>query len=180
MDTPPAPIYLIGMPASGKSTLGLALARILGRQFIDLDIYIQGRYARSIPDMFATWGEEHFRRLEHAMLLETSQTTGTVIACGGGTPCHHQGIHIMNSTGTTVWLDTPPPRLLHRLTHTRNPRPALQGLSPQQIQQYITDTLTRRTPVYRLARHTIDGSWLETKDSIHNTALRLIKTLNLS
>ena len=62
------PIFLIGYMASGKTTLGRALARATGRRFIDLDFYIEQRYRMKVPEIFSRHGEAEFRRMESAML----------------------------------------------------------------------------------------------------------------
>lgn len=81
------PIFIIGMPASGKTTFGRALARRLGREFIDLDFCITQRFRASVAEIFARDGEEAFRRREAAMLREVGEMEDVVVACGGGTPC---------------------------------------------------------------------------------------------
>ena len=65
--------------ASGKTTLGRALARLLGREFIDLDFYISQRFHKSIPELFKEYGEEGFRDIEAAMLREAGEFEGTVM-----------------------------------------------------------------------------------------------------
>jgi len=78
------PIFIIGMPASGKTTFGRALARRLGREFIDLDFCITQRFRASVAEIFARDGEEAFRRREAAMLREVGEMEDVVVACGGG------------------------------------------------------------------------------------------------
>ncbi|MDE5924843.1 MAG: shikimate kinase, partial [Muribaculaceae bacterium] len=63
-------IFLIGYMASGKTTLGRALAARMGRPFIDLDFYIEQRYRKSVADIFAAEGETRFREIEREMLRE--------------------------------------------------------------------------------------------------------------
>ena len=82
----PAPtrIILIGFMGSGKTTIGRALAERLGRTFADLDEAIAARAQRSIPDIFATAGEQAFRSLETAALTAALQQSNIVLALGGG------------------------------------------------------------------------------------------------
>lgn len=80
-------IFLIGYMASGKTTLGRALARELGFRFIDLDFYIEQRFRHRIPELFAHNGEAGFRDIEGRMLRESGEFCDTVVSCGGGTPC---------------------------------------------------------------------------------------------
>ena len=78
------PIFLIGYMGSGKTTLGRALGRRLGLQFIDLDLYIESRYMRTISQLFAERGEYKFRSIEREMLHEVAEMEDVVVACGGG------------------------------------------------------------------------------------------------
>lgn len=77
-------IALIGMPSSGKSTLGRALAERLGKRFVDLDEEIVKADGRSIPDIFAAEGEAGFRKLEAAQTARFARENRQVISCGGG------------------------------------------------------------------------------------------------
>ena len=126
------PIFIIGYMACGKTTLGRALARRLGREFIDLDFYIEQRFRRSISQIFATDGEEAFRSAEHAMLAEVGEMQDVVIACGGGTPCFHGNMDFMLSRGTVIYLDTSVDRIVERLTRNRSRRPLMAGKDPSQ------------------------------------------------
>lgn len=79
-------IVLIGMPGSGKSTIGRETAKKLGMPFVDLDSAIAEKSGKSIPEIFADEGEAGFRKLEAEVTAEISKTGGRVIAAGGGTP----------------------------------------------------------------------------------------------
>lgn len=79
-------IVLIGMPGSGKSTLGKALAELTGRDFVDTDEMVIERTGRSIPTIFAEDGEKCFRQIERDCLAEVTKERGLVIATGGGAP----------------------------------------------------------------------------------------------
>ena len=68
-------IFLIGFMGSGKTTLGKALSRQLGIDFIDLDLYIEARYHKTIREIFAESGEERFRQIEKSLLHETDANT---------------------------------------------------------------------------------------------------------
>ena len=79
-------IVLTGMPGSGKTSIGLALAEKLGREFFDSDDIIVSRAGMSIPDIFSRFGEAHFRSLEREIIAELGAKSGVVIATGGGVP----------------------------------------------------------------------------------------------
>ena len=118
-------IFLTGYMGAGKTTLGKAFAREQGLSFIDLDWYIEGRYHKSIPQLFAERGEEGFRTLERNMLHEAGEFEDVVISTGGGTPCFFDNMDYMNSHGQTVFLDVCPDVLFRRL---RALRPGLRVL----------------------------------------------------
>lgn len=79
-------IILTGMPGSGKTSIGQALAEKLGREFFDSDDVIVSRAGMSIPDIFSRFGEEHFRSLEREVISELGAKSGVIIATGGGVP----------------------------------------------------------------------------------------------
>ena len=97
-------IFLIGFMGSGKTTLGKALSRQLGIDFIDLDLYIEARYHKTIREIFAESGEERFRQIEKSLLHEVADFENVIIAAGGGTPCFFDNIDYMNAHGTCIYL----------------------------------------------------------------------------
>lgn len=173
------PIFLIGYMGCGKSTLGRALGRMTSLEFIDLDNYIEARFHKSIRDIFAAEGEARFRDLERRMLDEVSQFENVVIACGGGTPCFGDNMELINSRGTSVFLDTSFPKLLSRLKRGRHKRPLIAGKTDEELEQFIADALATRLPYYSKARMTFKGDLLENETEIENTASRFIAALSL-
>ena len=109
-------IYLIGLPGSGKTTLGKPLAAYLRYRFIDLDREIIQQENKTIPEIFSTSGEAYFREVESALLKKwASSPDPFVMGTGGGAPCFHNGIDIINSSGTSVFLNAPLHALVDRL-----------------------------------------------------------------
>lgn len=172
------PIFIIGYMASGKTTLGRALARRLGREFIDLDFYIEQRFRRTISRIFADDGEAAFRRMETAMLREVGEMGDVVIACGGGTPCQGDNMDYMLHAGRVIFLDTSTDRIVERLTANRSRRPLLADKSEAQLRQAVADGLAARLPVYHRAHLTHDGSLLESKSQIEATLDSLLPHLS--
>ena len=111
-------IFLTGYMGAGKTTLGKAFARRMELEFIDLDWYIEERFHRSIPQLFAERGEEGFRLLERNMLHEAGEFENVVISVGGGTPCFFDNMDYMNRQGMTVFLDVNIDVLFRRLPLT--------------------------------------------------------------
>ena len=89
------PVFLIGYMGCGKTTLGEELARQMQLRYIDLDDFIEAKCGMSIVEIFDEMGENRFRELETAALLEVATMTGVIIGCGGGTPCHGDNMSLM-------------------------------------------------------------------------------------
>lgn len=160
--------------ASGKTTFGRALAKRLGRDFIDLDFYIEQRFRKPISRIFAEEGEEGFRRKESAMLREAGEFDNTVIACGGGTPCFNENSEYMKSRGMTVFLDTTVDCIVRRLLINNSRRPLMAGRSEVEIRRQTEDTLARRMEHYRKADIQFEGDELENAKEINRSVERFI------
>lgn len=165
-------LFLVGFMASGKTTLGRALAEDLGISFIDTDNYLERRYRQTIPQLFATRGEEAFRQLERTILHEVADFEDVVIATGGGTPCHFDNMDYMNANGTTVHLLCPPDVILTRLRISRTPRPLVAGKTDEELRTYIADTLAARDPFYTRAHYTFPSHQLEDRAQIAASVAR--------
>lgn len=168
------PIFLIGYMGCGKTTLGRAVGRAGGLQFIDLDCYIENRFHSTIADLFASRGEDGFRRLERAMLEEVASFEDTLVACGGGTPCFFDNMELMNSSGTTIWLDTPRDRIFERLLRNRSRRPLLADKSGEELREFIDSAMDAREPYYSRAHARFSGLALEDRDQIATTTSEFI------
>ena len=151
-------ILLIGLPGSGKSTLGKKLARQLCLPFLDLDTIIEQTTEQTIRAIFAQRGEEAFRKLEQQALHQvTEQQEAFVVATGGGTPCFYDNMKYMNRQGTTVFLDVPIATIVQRMQGAQvADRPLLRELDQNQLVQEYTAKFEKRLPVYRQAHVTID------------------------
>ncbi|MBQ0030331.1 MAG: shikimate kinase [Paludibacteraceae bacterium] len=149
-------IFLVGFMASGKTTSGKRIAEKFNLDFIDLDVYIENRFRRTVSQIFAERGEEGFRKIEHNMLEEVAQFEDVVIAAGGGTPCFFDNMQIMNDNGETVYLKGTPEMLCSNLTiNGTAKRPLVAGKSKEELIAFISETLAKREPFYAQAKHTI-------------------------
>ena len=118
-------ITLIGMPASGKSTVGVILAKILGMNFIDTDLVIQQRENALLSDIIKDRGVDGFLEAEEAAILSVDQTN-TVIATGGSAVYSEAGMKHLKSLGKVIYLKVEKEDLFGRLHHIRQRGVVLQ------------------------------------------------------
>lgn len=145
-------IYLVGFMASGKTTLGGQLAKLLGMHYIDMDEYVEQQTGKTIRQIFVTQGEEHFRKLENEILLELINKDGLVVATGGGSPCFYNNMEAMNAKGITVYIKVSVTELVNRLADSKIDRPLLWGKSVDELTAYINEMLRLRDPFYSTAK----------------------------
>lgn len=100
-------IVLIGMPASGKTTVGNILAEKMDREIIDTDELISMRVGKSIPVIFSEYGEEYFRRIESEIIEEVSSKTGVIISTGGGAVLNENNVNALRKNGRIYFIDRP-------------------------------------------------------------------------
>jgi shikimate kinase len=149
-------IYLIGMPGSGKSTLGKQLAHALSSPFIDLDHEIEKHEQKSVSEIFAQSGEDHFRQVESKLLHEfAASPENFVMATGGGAPCFFKGIDVINETGVSVFLNVSIQTLVKH-TSNRSTRPLLQNSSDAELEKKLSAIRESRLPIYQQARITLE------------------------
>ncbi|NNN06626.1 MAG: shikimate kinase [Elusimicrobia bacterium] len=120
-------VYLTGFMGTGKSTVGPALARKLGRPFADLDALIVKVEKMSVAEIFARKGEETFRQSERSALARAERRGGIVIALGGGTLLDARSRALVERSGTLVRLTCARRELARRLRPLRATRPKLAG-----------------------------------------------------
>lgn len=105
-------IVLIGMPSSGKTTVGRILAEKCGKQLADTDEYIVRKIGMPISDFFAKHGEAEFRKIEKETVAELSATGGRIIATGGGAVLDPENVRALKQNGVLVFLDRRPENLV--------------------------------------------------------------------
>ena len=97
-------IVLIGMPASGKSTIGKLLSKKINYEYYDADKYLERKENIKISTLFSEKGEEYFRNLETKYLRELSQKNGIIISTGGGAVKREENMKILKEKGIVVFL----------------------------------------------------------------------------
>lgn len=151
-------LYLIGLPGSGKTTIGRRLAAHYGWEFRDLDVDIVAQAGRTIPEIFAAEGEAGFRQHEANALRAVAARPGPplVLATGGGTPCFHDNLGVLRATGFALWLDVPLPELVRRLVRASSTRPLLAATAAHETPEtalfdQLNRTLAARQQFYSQA-----------------------------
>ena len=145
-------IFLIGFMGSGKTYWGRKWADISGLDFVDLDEIVEKEEGRTIADIFAKDGEEHFRNLETNALKKITVKEKVIVACGGGTPCFNDNISWMNKNGISVYLQSSPERILKRLESEKEKRPLIKNQRAEELLFYITEKIKEREIFYKQAK----------------------------
>ena len=138
------PIFLVGMMGAGKTTIGRGLARMLGRDFLDLDHEIEARCGVRVAHIFDIEGEEGFRRRECSVLKACCDQPNLVLATGGGAVLAPENRSILKTRGVVIYLRATPEALYSRVARDRS-RPLLRTPDPQ---ARIRELLLAREPLY--------------------------------
>ncbi|MBI3218228.1 MAG: shikimate kinase [Bacteroidetes bacterium] len=152
-------IFLIGLPGSGKTTLGKQAARQLSVPFVDLDAAIEKSEQRTIPEIFKQSGENYFRKIESDLLKKWAEsTTDFLMATGGGAPCFFDNVEVMNRVGITFFLDVPAMEIAKRIAASNKPdRPLFNSMDFDVLKDQIETLRSRRISFYKQAQHTLVG-----------------------
>ncbi|MDD3326847.1 MAG: shikimate kinase [Zoogloea sp.] len=144
-------IVLVGMPGSGKTTVGRDLAKRLGLRFVDTDHEIEARTGVKIPTIFEIEGEDGFRKRETQTLDDLTRESNMVLATGGGAVIRAENRALLRERAVVVFLSVPPAILWERTRHDRS-RPLLQVPDPK---GRLEELLKVRGPFYREVAHII-------------------------
>lgn len=172
-------IYLIGFMATGKTTLGQAVARKLSRHFMDTDAEIEHIAGKSVTEIFNSLGEKRFREMELEVLQSISALDNCIIATGGGTPLLPGAMDLMKVTGTVVRLVASPERILERVMLQKNQRPKFANLTSHEVMSQILKLMKLREPYYAQAPIEFNTERLETPREVEETAQNFINLLRL-
>lgn len=160
-------LILVGMMGSGKTTMGRALARHLGKAFVDSDEEIQQRTGVTIPHIFDIEGETGFRQRETAAIRDLVERDNMVLATGGGAVLAEQSRELMRQNGIVIYLKANVHDLWQRTRHDRN-RPLLQTDDPY---AKLTELFQQRDPLYLQVADIVMQSG---KQSAHALMLQLV------
>ncbi len=153
-------LFLIGLPGSGKSTLGVKLAELLNFEFLDTDAIIVKTEGLTINEIFHQFGEEHFRRLEESTLKQLNHLDNIVISTGGGLPCFFDNMNLIKSMGFSIYLNVSPEVITERLYAVNDQsRPMVKGKSKEDMLAFLIQKCAERTDFYKRANLEIsDGT----------------------
>jgi shikimate kinase len=140
---------LVGLPGSGKTTVGRQLARRLGLPFTDSDHVIEDRLGCPIREFFEREGEQRFRDIEVEVIDEFSKGETQVLSTGGGVVLRQENRTHLRERCRVIYLKSTPEELFRRLRHDVN-RPLLQVADPL---AKLRDLYAQRDPLYREVAH---------------------------
>ena len=135
-------VILIGMPGCGKTTVTNLCKQIYGKQVWDTDEYIENIHGK-ISDIFAKFGEEHFRKLETEAVREICKRDDCFISTGGGCVMREENVRLFKDSGIIVYLRAKKETLLKRLERD-NSRPLLAGNKEDRLSALFA----KRAPIY--------------------------------
>lgn len=151
-------IFLIGFMGVGKSTIAKILAKELQAELIEMDETIEAEAGMTINEIFATYGEMHFRDLESALIQKISEKGGVVVSCGGGAVLRRENVDLMKQSGKIVFLSATPESIYERVKNSTH-RPLLNG---NMNVEYIRELMERRRLLYEEAADLVivtDRKW---------------------
>lgn len=141
------PIVLVGLMGVGKSTIGKRLAARLKLPFVDADTEIEAAAGMSVSDIFARFGEAHFRDGERRVIARLIDGTPKIIATGGGAFINEQTRALILDQALAIWLDASPKVLAERVRR-RDTRPLLRGRDAEEV---LSELALTRNPIYAQA-----------------------------
>lgn len=153
-------LVLVGLPGSGKSTVGRAVAKRLSRPFLDFDAEIEKREGISVARIFAERGEAAFRYLEFSLTQELAAAPPMVLAPGGGWVTIAGVMALLRPPGRIIHLRISPNEALRRLTRSRIVRPLLAQADPAMAMQSLWE---RRSGLYALADVSVNVEALDSQ-----------------
>ena len=145
---PAAHLILVGLPGSGKSSLGRRVARQLGVPFLDFDIEIERLEGRTIAEIFAGSGEAYFREREHTLTMTLRDRPSMVLAPGGGWAADPRNPALLRPPVRIIYLRVSARTAVRRMGYGVQRRPLLAGRDPVGA---LEELLERRAPVYATA-----------------------------
>lgn len=140
-------IFLIGFMGAGKSTIARTLQRELGFPLVEMDERIVQEQGMSINDIFAQYGEAHFREIESQLVVDLGKQEPSIVSCGGGVVVRPENTQNMKKSGRIVLLKASPETIFERVKNSTD-RPILNG---HMNVEYIAELVEKRRALYEEA-----------------------------
>jgi len=172
-------IFLLGFMGAGKTTIGLILSKKLNWSFIDVDLFIENRFHKTIVEIFDEKGENGFREIERRVLQEISGFEKIVVSTGGGLPCFFDNMELMNKSGITIYLKSNTSDLIKRMCFDKQKRPLIRDKSKEEIRDFVEINLIKREQFYKRAEIVFDVPSLNTKKEIDELVDELLIKLSV-
>jgi shikimate kinase len=171
-------ICLIGMPGSGKTLIGKKLSKLSGMSFFETDRMIEKYTKLSIPEIFESFGEMHFRHLESEVMDSILKVEDSVISTGGGLPCYFENMKVIKQNCFSVYLELSEEQLIKRLDfeQERKRRPVFKYLNDAEIKTAVSKMLSERSTYYSQADYTLNAD--DTPEAIIQSILDYLKNLS--
>ncbi|WP_426350744.1 shikimate kinase [Alloiococcus sp. CFN-8] len=157
-------IVLVGMPGSGKSTIGAALAKATGKELIETDLLVEEHEGKTIPEIFEEKGEAYFREVEKAMVASAGKRSGAIISTGGGVILNKENLDPLRQNGQIYFIQRPIESL------SRDGRPLSKST------EALKDMYKIRLPLYKSFSNTVVNNYT----TITEAAEEIIKDFNKS
>ena len=143
----------------GKTSLGKKLAKKMDVKFIDLDKILEKEEQMTVPEIFEVKGEPYFREIESQWLSKFNEDD-TIISLGGGTPCYHDNMKLINAIGNSIYLKMDASVLTERLYNSTQKRPLIDEFKDNKValSAKIESMLAEREKFYAKANITFEAS----------------------
>ncbi|MAZ31525.1 MAG: shikimate kinase [Flavobacteriales bacterium] len=150
-------LFLLGYPASGKTTVGEILSPLLNYRWVDTDQWIERQMCQPISEIFSMHGEDVFRQKEQECLEFLIYQEDLIISSGGGMPCNKRTIDLMNKLGVTIYLKTPISTIVSRLWLGKLNRPRISFFKDKNtLSEFISSELINREKYYMQSKYIIE------------------------
>jgi len=167
-------VILVGMMGAGKSSIGRRLARDLNRRFLDSDSAVEEAARLSVKEIFALYGEDHFRACELRVVERILTAPGQVVALGGGAWMNADIRAMTRSIGFSVWLDVDLSILAQRVA-SRRTRPLLLAGNVRQSLEILNE---RRRPIYGTADIRVAANEAHPDVIVHRVMTEIVQFLS--
>jgi shikimate kinase len=150
-------VFLVGFMGSGKTSFATEISKLYNLPCFDMDQLLEDRLKKKIHHVFDENGEAYFRDAEHELLKEICKLDSGIVATGGGTPCFHHNMKLINHSGISVYLKCTVDELYDWLNKHSQNRPLIRNKKDTELKKFIETELAQREPYYSMANIIIEA-----------------------